>query len=309
MNKQILPLLALVVALSGCGDKTEKATAQGTQLAEAPRAAAALPKVTEQSGQLRITTEPGDAQIFINGQRKGNSAAEPGQGFTIKLGEGTYTIDATKADGAEYEYVGRRADVFVADATMQSVSIILERRQTEQGKRAEQERTQRQSAERQQEADRHGYTISADGQTVTDKKTGLVWMRCSLGQNWNGQRCTGSARKYTWEDARSAARGYSHAGHSDWRLPSINELKTLTYCSSGLWESSGDSNRRICRGDFRVPTIVESAFPDTPSSYVWSGSPYAGNSYGAWGVDFHHGGAYDGYRNNGSHVRLVRGGQ
>lgn len=76
---------------------------------------------------MRITTEPGDAQIYVNGQRKGNSAAEPGQGFTIKLGEGSYTIDAKKADGAEYEYVGRRADVFVADATMQSVSILLDR--------------------------------------------------------------------------------------------------------------------------------------------------------------------------------------
>ena len=170
------------------------------------------------------------------------------------------------------------------------------------------ERTQRQSAERQQEADRHGYTISADGQTVTDKKTGLVWMRCSLGQNWNGQRCTGSAREYTWEDARSAARGYSHAGHSDWRLPSINELKTLTYCSSGLWESSGDSNR-ICRGDFRVPTIVESAFPDTPSSFVWSGSPYAGTSDFAWVVVFSDGHAGGAYRNGGYRVRLVRGGQ
>ena len=47
MNKQMLPLLALVAALSGCGDKTEKATAQGPQLAGAPRAASALPKVTD----------------------------------------------------------------------------------------------------------------------------------------------------------------------------------------------------------------------------------------------------------------------
>ncbi len=307
MNKQMLPLLALAAALAGCGDKAEKTAAQAPQQAEAPKA---LPKVSEQSGQLRITTEPGDAQIFINGQRKGNSAAEQGQGFTIKLGEGTYTIDAKKADGDEYEYLGRRADVFVADGTMQSVSITLERRQTEQGKRAQQERTQRQASERQQDAERHGYAISADGQTVTDKKTGLVWMRCSLGQSWNGSRCAGSANDYTWEQARQAARGYSHAGHSDWRLPSIGELKTLVYCSSGQRASfnhRGDGGE--CEGTYNRPPIVESAFPNTPSSDVWSGSPYAGNSYSAWSVNFYSGYAGGSNRDGYDHVRLVRGGQ
>ncbi len=309
----LLPLL--LAALAGCGETADRTTygndGSAASVAPAAPATGALPKVTEQSGMLRIGTEPGGAQIFINGQRKGTSPTEPGQSFAVKLGEGSYTIEAKKSDGEEYEYLGQQADVFVADNTMQSVSIKLERRQTEQGKRLAQERAQRQAQERQQEAERHGYVISTDGQTVTDKKTGLMWMRCSLGQSWNGSSCAGKASEYTWEQAGQAARGYRHAGYSDWRMPSIDELKTLVYCSSGQRAAFGNKgDGGDCEGDYRRPTILEAAFPNTPSSDVWSGSPFAGYSDRAWGVYFHYGSAgYNSRSGSSFQVRLVRGGQ
>ena len=34
-----------------------------------------------------------------------------------------------------------------------------------------------------------------------DSKTELVWMRCSLGQTWNGKTCIGKGIKYKWKDA------------------------------------------------------------------------------------------------------------
>lgn len=156
------------------------------------------------------------------------------------------------------------------------------------------------------------YAISTDGQTVTDKETGLMWMRCSLGQSWDGSRCAGEAREYTQDDARKAAQNHRYAGYGDWRLPDIEELSSLVYCSSGRREKfkagSYDHDGR-CLGDYHRPTIFSSAFPNTPSSVVWSGSPLAGYPSLAWYVYFGNGYAFHDVRYNGNHVRLVRGGQ
>ncbi|SFU83506.1 Protein of unknown function [Paenacidovorax caeni] len=156
------------------------------------------------------------------------------------------------------------------------------------------------------------YAISTDGQTVTDKETGLMWMRCSLGQSWDGSRCAGEAREYTWDDARKAAQNYRYAGYSDWRLPDIEELSSLVYCSSGRrkkFKAGSYDDDGECLGDYHRPTIFSSAFPNASSSFVWSGSPNANDSSLAWGVNFYNGYANYGYRSDGYHVRLVRGGQ
>jgi hypothetical protein len=58
-------------------------------------------------GMLRITTDTGGAQIFINGQRKGNSPSQEGQSFAVKLPQGDYTLEARKSDGKDY--YGRKA--------------------------------------------------------------------------------------------------------------------------------------------------------------------------------------------------------
>jgi hypothetical protein len=83
-------------------------------------------------------------------------------------------------------------------------------------------------------------------------------MRFSLGQAWAENACAGEAEKYNWDQAKSAAdelnRQGGYAGHRDWRLPSIDELKTLVYCSScqpKMWNDTGDS----CEGDYLKPTI------------------------------------------------------
>jgi hypothetical protein len=98
----------------------------------------------------------------------------------------------------------------------------------------------------------------------------------------------------TWADAVAAASGTTWAGYNDWRLPAVSELQSLV--PSACTRSP--------------PAINTVAFPGTPSSLVWSGSPDAGNSSYAWGVDFSYGYAYSGYLRSSAHqVRLVRGGQ
>ncbi|MBK1640888.1 hypothetical protein CKO12_03145 [Chromatium okenii] len=137
------------------------------------------------------------------------------------------------------------------------------------------------------------YRDLGDG-TVLDKETDLQWMRCALGQTWAGETCNGEAKEYNWDAAHAAANELNqrggYAGHSDWRLPSIDELKTL-----------------IVEG--QKPTIDQQAFPNTPSSWFWSGSPYANYSGFAWYVNFDYGHASSDDRYDDYHVRLVRGGQ
>src|SRR5690606_14572885 len=70
------------------------------------------------------------------------------------------------------------------------------------------------------------FTLHNDG-TATHNSTGLMWMRCSLGQTWDGSTCTGAASSFAWQNALVAAQSHSFAGHSDWRLPNKNELASL----------------------------------------------------------------------------------
>ncbi|MCI5219362.1 MAG: DUF1566 domain-containing protein [Candidatus Electrothrix sp. LOE2] len=130
--------------------------------------------------------------------------------------------------------------------------------------------------------------------TITDLKTGLMWKQCLEGVS--GNLCeTGSPSSFTWQEALQQpgvvnnAGGF--AGYTDWRLPNIRELDTL------VEEQCYD------------PAINLNRFPNTPSSGVWSGSPNAGYSDGAWLVNFNGGSSGYGGRVNYDAVRLVRGGQ
>ncbi|MBV5309358.1 DUF1566 domain-containing protein [Chromatium okenii] len=161
------------------------------------------------------------------------------------------------------------------------------------------------------------YWDNNDG-TVTDVKTGLQWMRFSLGQEWKSGTCVGDAKKHNWKEAKKAAKIFNknglfnknggYAGYRDWRLPTIDELKSLVYCSSGkpkTWNDTGEP----CEGDDAKPTIDSGAFPNTPSSWFWSISPYANSSDYACDVSFVNGYAGSNYRGSALLVRLVRGGK
>ena len=132
--------------------------------------------------------------------------------------------------------------------------------------------------------------------TVTHKRSGLMWMKCSLGQS--GADCTtGGASDYSWQQALEVTDGYSFAGYADWRLPNISELSSIV--EQRCYE----------------PAINLDVFPSTPStlsnSIFWSTSPHANNSNYVWNVEFSTGANdlnvdRDDYL---MHVRLVRSGQ
>jgi hypothetical protein len=136
------------------------------------------------------------------------------------------------------------------------------------------------------------FDVATEG-VVTDKSTGLMWMRCSAGQTWARATasCTGTALKIGWDQILvvnnfNAAGGF--AGKKDWRLPNINELRSIV---------------EDCRSDPAINTVL---FPDTPSIKYWTASSYIGLATNAWVVDFAQGRDNFELKSNANAVRLVR---
>ena len=132
------------------------------------------------------------------------------------------------------------------------------------------------------------FTPHKDG-TVTHIATGLMWMRCSVGQKWDGKTCTGEAVSLDWQKALQAADQQAFAGHSDWRLPNKNELASIM--------------EERCT----APAINDKIFPNTPAVFFWSSSPYTGLADGAWSLDFGYGSINASVKSGNLHLRLVRG--
>lgn len=122
------------------------------------------------------------------------------------------------------------------------------------------------------------FDVRADG-TAIHLPTGLMWMRCSLGQVWNGTTCSGSALNLpAWGTAlqtiRSINAGTSDAdgdgapgfaGHTDWRMPNIKEIVSIT---------------EACR---RGPALNNVVFPNAPGAVNhWSSSTPHTQALVAW---------------------------
>ena len=122
------------------------------------------------------------------------------------------------------------------------------------------------------------YVDNGNG-TVTDTSTGLMWQQAY------------SPGTGTWEQALAYCEGLNLGGYTDWRLPTVNELRSLLDYS-------------------RYESMINATyFPGTVSSFYWSSTTDAEFTDRACGVGF-----YDGYdsgynKYNSTYVRAVRGGQ
>jgi len=157
------------------------------------------------------------------------------------------------------------------------------------------------------------YRDEGDG-TVTDITTNLQWQRFHVGQRWENKGVVGESDRLTVEQAAEVAQQCNYLGYTDWRVPTIEELQSLVYSSTGLpktWNDTGKS----CEGDYQRPTICLEAFPwpdcedDYWASFVWSSSPYADYWVGAWSINFYYGITSNNIRDLYKRVRLVRSGQ
>ena len=124
----------------------------------------------------------------------------------------------------------------------------------------------------------HRYWVANDG-TVTDQQTRLMWMLSALEGTFTFQAAQQATQNL------NAKNGF--AGHTDWRVPSQDELLSL-----------------VVEGDY--PSICQEAFPDTPAGWFWTSTPYTENASCAWTIYFGYGGVYVSDQYYFNHVRLVR---
>ncbi|WP_168194924.1 Lcl C-terminal domain-containing protein [Chromobacterium phragmitis] len=132
--------------------------------------------------------------------------------------------------------------------------------------------------------------FTVDGEEVRDKRTGLVWLRCSVGQRWDGKRCFGEIRLLRHQEARRHSAALGHG----WRVPAIEEL-------AGIVE-------RRCQN----PAINRNIFPDVAELYdnsakYWSDTPIAEIPPLIYNIDFLTGEADGSTELARLGVRLVKG--
>lgn len=137
------------------------------------------------------------------------------------------------------------------------------------------------------------YQTKGDGM-VTDTQTDLVWKQCSEGLS--GSACDqGSLQAFTSLQSLTGrladANGAKELGHSDWRLPSRNELATLL--------------NRTCT----APALETGVFPATARASYASNTPDANATDRYWYVDFFQGDVGVGTLGVGRPLRLVRAGR
>ena len=131
------------------------------------------------------------------------------------------------------------------------------------------------------------YTVSSDNTTVVDSITGLMWQRCVLGRS--GADCSlGTSNDSNWSTAVAAAQASTVGGFTDWRLPNIQEYRSLNAL------------------DRRSPAINTTIFPNTPNSESWTSTPNIGTSNSSQYVGESNSSTSTGSRNSSRIVRLVR---
>jgi len=130
------------------------------------------------------------------------------------------------------------------------------------------------------------FTDNGDG-TVTDSLTGLMWLK------------DGGCLKAKWKTAFNTVAGLNNQGqntctgyaasYSDWRIPTVNELKSLVHYGtpySDQWLNS-------------------QGFVNVKSSYYWSATAYLGAAGKVWMINLNNGAEKMGATGTG-YILLVR---
>ena len=182
-----------------------------------------------------------------------------------------------------------------------AIKIVTNIQEEQVRQEARAERARQVEEERRAEKKRQDEFVDNKNGTVTFKTTGLTWQKCSVGQTWTGDTCSGEAKRMSWNDAMKLSNSF--AGYNDWRLPTKEELMTLVFCSDEKYDLDGSCKNMT---DVTSPTIITTYFPITLSKKYWSSSPYANFSNGAWFVYFGYGNSNYDYKADFNFVRLVR---
>jgi len=140
------------------------------------------------------------------------------------------------------------------------------------------------------------YTLSADGEIVSDNNTGLDWKRCVEGYHLDSGRCivTSAEAAETTKLTYAESLNVVNNNVDGWRLPTIKELASL-----GHFDAASSS------------PAISSAFPNTPAGGHWTSTIHQqyplveGREY-YWQTSFFNAGDRVKKSILTAHVRLVR---
>lgn len=124
----------------------------------------------------------------------------------------------------------------------------------------------------------------AESTCIIDQQTGLMWVKDVGAVNSGGS---------SWSDAISIASDGNWCGHSDWRLPNRNELRSL-----------------VNYGQSSLATWLNSqGFIGVQDSYYWSSTTYALNTDDAWFIGISDSSVGNVNKTYAFYIWPVRGGQ
>ena len=251
-------------------------------------------------GKLRIQSDIKKAFVYVNGEKK----AMTGKGYTnIMLDEGEYTITVKKAIDEYREYFAQE-EVFIGADSSVKLDFKLKTVLTEKGK------TQQKK-------------LKAQG-VWQDPDTALMWQKQSYTQKevkcfWGKGNCN-HGKVGNWNYAKKYCTNLDHAGYTDWRLPTIEELETLLnikdyfkwgrdggYDEWEQWFNKNKHKRHLSNNGHRyfIKRALLDNMPPHPKGWsgYWSSTTSAGGTSNAWNVNFSDG---DGDGNSKSYSGFVR---
>ena len=120
------------------------------------------------------------------------------------------------------------------------------------------------------------FTRDAAREIVTDSTNNLMWQ----------DDATAGIFTAAWLAAITHCEELSHGGYSDWRLPNINELRSIVAYD-------------------RYNPAIDSAFQNVAASTYWSSTVRAGGTSSAWYVSFDYGSGTSS-KTSSHYVRCVR---
>ena len=109
---------------------------------------------------------------------------------------------------------------------------------------------------------------------VIDLQNAVEWMRCSVGQQWDGKTCAGEAVALNHDEIAKAIVIANEQVGPGWRLPSLAELEGL-----------------VCETCAPVKIELDS-FPNTMAEPYWTGEVNSFASRHVWSVNFMTGHTY-----------------
>ena len=106
---------------------------------------------------------------------------------------------------------------------------------------------------------------------IIDTQNNIEWLRCSVGQRWNGSNCVGQIVNLSLDTVPQAIELAGQQLGGIWRLPTKKELKSI-----------------VCKS-CPSPKINKDIFPNTDNAPYWTGDQSIFNSKFYVSVNFHTG--------------------